>query len=146
MNFEVDIARGEVRVPRPDGPQTLAIGSPEAFALISRAWLRSGWDAKYVYSFSWLGRPLIQLPDDVLRIQEVVFAVQPDVIVETGVAHAAGLDLEQPDAGRARLRQGTPGVRDRGAGLPVQRGCDPRARNLLAGRVRQAAQVAIAAP
>jgi len=91
MNFEVDIARGEVRVPRPDGPQTLAIGSPEAFALISRAWLRSGWDAKYVYSFSWLGRPLIQLPDDVLRIQEVVFAVQPDVIVETGVAHGGSL-------------------------------------------------------
>jgi cephalosporin hydroxylase len=91
MKFEVDLEQGRVRVADPSGARTLDIGSPEAFALISRAWLRSGWDAKYVYSFSWLGRPLIQLPDDVLRIQEVVFAVQPDVIIETGVAHGGSL-------------------------------------------------------
>ena len=54
-------------------------------------WLRSGWDTKYVYGFSWLGRPIIQLPEDMLRIQEVIFSVQPDVIVETGVAHGGSL-------------------------------------------------------
>jgi cephalosporin hydroxylase len=91
VKFEVDLLQGRVHVADPAGARTLDIGSPEAFALISRAWLRSGWDAKYVYSFSWLGRPLIQLPDDVLRIQEVVFAVQPDVIIETGVAHGGSL-------------------------------------------------------
>jgi cephalosporin hydroxylase len=67
------------------------IGSPQAFSILSKLWLRSGWDAKYVYSFSWLGRPIIQLPEDLVRIQEVIFAVQPDVIIETGVAHGGSL-------------------------------------------------------
>jgi cephalosporin hydroxylase len=68
-----------------------AIGSPEAFEAISNAWLRSGWDNKYVYSFSWFGRPIIQLPEDMMRLQEVIYSVQPDVIIETGVAHGGSL-------------------------------------------------------
>jgi cephalosporin hydroxylase len=67
------------------------IGSPEAFQILSRLWLRSGWDTKYVYSFTWLGRPIIQLPEDLMRIQEVIFTLQPDVIVETGMAHGGSL-------------------------------------------------------
>ena len=67
--------------------RTHALGSPEGFALVSRAWLRAGWDAKHVYTFSWLGRPLIQLPEDMLRIQEAIYDIKPDVILETGVAH-----------------------------------------------------------
>ena len=67
------------------------IGSPEAFEIISDVWLRSGWDAKYVYSFAWLGRPVIQLPEDMIRIQEVMFDIKPDVIIETGVAHGGSL-------------------------------------------------------
>jgi cephalosporin hydroxylase len=67
------------------------IGSPEAFKIISDLWLRSGWDTKYVYSFAWMGRPVIQLPEDMLRIQEVIFDIQPDVIIETGVAHGGSL-------------------------------------------------------
>lgn len=75
------------------GGQTVshALGSPAAFALISQAWLRCGWDTKHVYTFTWLGRPIIQLPEDMLRLQEVIFSVQPDVIIETGVAHGGGL-------------------------------------------------------
>jgi cephalosporin hydroxylase len=46
---------------------------------------------KYVYGFSWLGRPVIQLPEDLIRIQELIYALQPDVIVETGVAHGGSL-------------------------------------------------------
>jgi cephalosporin hydroxylase len=46
---------------------------------------------KYVYGFTWLGRPIIQLPEDVLRIQEVIYRLKPDVIVETGVAHGGSL-------------------------------------------------------
>src|SRR5207253_7391169 len=42
-------------------------------------------------SFTWMGRPVIQLPDDMLRIQEVIFAIQPDVVIETGVAHGGSL-------------------------------------------------------
>lgn len=68
-----------------------SISSPEAFKLISDVWLRSGWDTKYVYSFSWLGRPIIQLPEDIMRIQEVIFDLKPDVIIETGIAHGGSL-------------------------------------------------------
>lgn len=67
------------------------IGTPEAFQVLSELWLRSGWDTKYVYSFSWLGRPIIQLPEDMVRIQEVVFDIKPDFIVETGIAHGGSL-------------------------------------------------------
>lgn len=68
-----------------------ALGSAEAFGIISRLWLRSGWDVKYVYGFTWLGRPIIQLPEDMLRIQEVIYRIKPDVIVETGIAHGGSL-------------------------------------------------------
>src|SRR5262249_34591470 len=56
-----------------------------------KEWLAVGWTQRYSYSFTWLGRPLIQLPEDVIRIQEVIHRVKPDVIVETGVAHGGSL-------------------------------------------------------
>jgi cephalosporin hydroxylase len=68
-----------------------ALGTPEAFGVISKAWLRAGWDNKYVYGFTWMGRPIIQLPEDMIRIQEVIHSVRPDVIIETGVAHGGSL-------------------------------------------------------
>ena len=71
--------------------QDLPIGSPEAFNIISDVWLRSGWDTKYVYSFTWLGQPIIQLPEDMFRVQEVIYALKPDVILETGIAHGGSL-------------------------------------------------------
>ena len=90
-DLQVDFERGEVRVRDGATTRTLPIGSPEAFEALSAAWLRSGWDAKYVYSFTWLGRPIIQLPEDLIRLQEVIFTLRPDVIVETGIAHGGGL-------------------------------------------------------
>jgi cephalosporin hydroxylase len=73
------------------GREEHALNTPEAFSILSRVWLRSGWDNKYVYSFTWLGRPIIQLPEDMVRLQEVIYAVGADVIVETGVAHGGSL-------------------------------------------------------
>ena len=73
------------------GKSKYHIGSKKAFKIISDLWLRSGWDTKYVYSFSWLGRPVIQLPDDLIRIQEIIFQIKPTIIVETGIAHGGGL-------------------------------------------------------
>src|SRR2546423_803305 len=67
--------------------------SDEAFELISDQWLKVGWNQKYPYTFSWMGRPIIQLPEDVIRIQEVIYRVKPDVIIETGVAHGGSLIL-----------------------------------------------------
>ena len=71
--------------------RNVPIGTPEAFRILSDLWLRSGWDTKYVYSFTWLGRPIIQLPEDMLRLQEVIYRLKPDVILETGIAHGGSL-------------------------------------------------------
>lgn len=89
--IHIDPENGRIQIERAGKTEEIGLGTPEGFRLLSQLWLRSGWDTKYVYGFSWLGRPLIQLPEDVLRIQEVVFAVQPDVIIETGVAHGGSL-------------------------------------------------------
>jgi cephalosporin hydroxylase len=89
--IRIDLETATVTVKAGDRRTTLPLNSPEAFAVISRAWLRAGWDAKYVYSFTWLGRPVIQLPEDLIRVQEVVYTVKPTVIIETGVAHGGSL-------------------------------------------------------
>jgi cephalosporin hydroxylase len=89
--IKIDLEKGMVSVEEEGSHATYGIGTPEAFSIISRAWLRSGWDTKYVYGFSWLGRPIIQLPEDLLRIQEVIYATKPDVIIETGIAHGGSL-------------------------------------------------------
>jgi len=46
---------------------------------------------KYSYNFSWLGRPIIQYPQDIVAMQEVIWSVQPDLIIETGIAHGGSL-------------------------------------------------------
>jgi cephalosporin hydroxylase len=74
-----------------DTGRVLNLYSRESFELLSRQWLRTGWSLRYPYSFTWLGRPIIQLPEDLVRIQELVYTIKPDVIVETGVAHGGGL-------------------------------------------------------
>ncbi len=89
--IKIDLENSEVKVETEQGTASYGLGTAEAFAILSDIWLRSGWDTKYVYSFSWLGRPIIQLPEDIIRIQEVIYKVKPDVIVETGVAHGGSL-------------------------------------------------------
>ncbi len=87
----VDLDAEVVTVENDGDIQELPFSSPAAFAAISQLWLRLGWDTKYVYSFAWMGRPIIQLPEDLLRMQEVIYRVRPDVLVETGVAHGGSL-------------------------------------------------------
>ncbi|MFN9780561.1 MAG: cephalosporin hydroxylase family protein [Alphaproteobacteria bacterium] len=67
--------------------------SDEAFRVLSDLWLKVGWNQKYTYTYSWLGVPVIQLPEDVMRYQEAVFSLKPDVIIETGVAHGGSAIL-----------------------------------------------------
>lgn len=55
------------------------------------AFMKASIDRKYSYNFSWLGRPIIQYPQDILAIQELIWAVQPDLIIETGIAHGGSL-------------------------------------------------------
>ena len=59
----------------------------------ARAFTRSSIDAKYSYNFSWMGRPIIQYPQDVMAMQELVWATRPDLIIETGIAHGGSLVL-----------------------------------------------------
>jgi len=58
---------------------------------LSRAWLTEATRLRYMYNFTWLGRPVIQVPQDVLAVQEVIWKVRPDLVVETGVAHGGSL-------------------------------------------------------
>ena len=64
---------------------TLGLFTKEAFEILSREWLRVGWSLKYYHTFTWFGLPILQLPEDLLRLQEVIYAVRPALIVETGV-------------------------------------------------------------
>ncbi|UTP39132.1 cephalosporin hydroxylase family protein [Phenylobacterium sp. LH3H17] len=87
----IDEERGEVVVKDGEAETRHSLASAEGFAAASKAWLRATWDSKYVYSFAWMGRPVIQLPEDMIRLQEVIYTLKPDVLVETGVAHGGSL-------------------------------------------------------
>ncbi len=63
------------------------IYSDEAFQALAQLWTRAGWQRRISYKLSWLGIPIIQLPEDILIMQELIWLVKPDVIVETGTAH-----------------------------------------------------------
>ena len=65
--------------------------SKEAFEILSNIWLKVGWNEKYAYTFSWMGRQIIQNPEDIVRTQEIIYQVKPDVIIEIGIAHGGGL-------------------------------------------------------
>lgn len=47
--------------------------------------------AQYSYNFSWMGRPIIQYPQDMLAMQEIIWEIKPDLIIETGIAHGGSL-------------------------------------------------------
>lgn len=54
-------------------------------------WLNQSAKHKYTYNFKWLGRPIIQLPQDMIAMQEIIWEVKPDLIIETGIAHGGSL-------------------------------------------------------
>ena len=89
MRIEIDDKKKTLVVDGMDMP----LYSNEAYKLISDIWLKVGWDQKHLYTFSWLGRPIIQEPEDMIRMQEVLYTIQPDVIIETGVAHGGSIIL-----------------------------------------------------
>jgi cephalosporin hydroxylase len=91
MKLTIDTDARTLSVDSDGSGKTLNLYSREAFELLSLEWLKVGWNEKYPYTFSWMGRPIIQLPEDIVRTQEVIYRVKPDVIVETGVAHGGSL-------------------------------------------------------
>lgn len=63
------------------------------FRELSNIWRAMSLERKYMHNFSWLGRPLIQLPMDAMVLQEIIWTIKPDLIIETGVAHGGSLIL-----------------------------------------------------
>lgn len=88
MKYTIDTESGTLTQ---EGSEPVDLYGKESFDLLARFWTEIGWVRKYSYAFSWMGRPIIQLPDDMVRTQEAIWELQPDVIVETGVAHGGSL-------------------------------------------------------
>jgi cephalosporin hydroxylase len=70
-----------------------AMPANEALQRASHAFLLTTIDAHYSYSFTWQGRPIIQYPQDIIAMQELIWRVKPDLIIETGIAHGGSLIL-----------------------------------------------------
>lgn len=68
-------------------------GRDAAFQELSRSWMDKANSLKYSYHFSVLGRPVIQYPQDLVAVQELIWTVKPDLILETGIAHGGSLIL-----------------------------------------------------
>ena len=67
------------------------MGSDYTLKQLGMAWGLRAAQYKYTYNFRWLGRPIIQLPQDLMAMQEIIWSVQPDLIMETGIAHGGSL-------------------------------------------------------
>lgn len=57
----------------------------------SKTFMKNTIRTKYSYNFSWMGRPIIQYPQDIIAMQEIIWNVRPDLIIETGIAHGGSL-------------------------------------------------------
>ena len=68
-----------------------AQGSDAALNEATRDWMNKANARKYSYHFEWMGRPIIQYPQDIVAMQELIWRVQPDLIIETGIAHGGSL-------------------------------------------------------
>jgi len=66
-------------------------GANEPLKQAAHRFLAESVAPKYSYNFSWLGRPIIQYPQDIVVMQEIIWRVQPDLIIETGIAHGGSL-------------------------------------------------------
>lgn len=71
--------------------QIRAQGNDAALADASLDWMLKAAKHKYTYHYTWLGRPVIQYPQDMLALQEIIWATKPDLIIETGIAHGGSL-------------------------------------------------------
>ena len=60
---------------------------------LSHQWIFHSMQQKYLYNFDWLGRPIIQYPEDMVAIQELIWKVKPTLVIETGIAHGGSLVL-----------------------------------------------------
>ena len=67
------------------------LGRDNDLSILSKAWIAGVSKHKYSYNFSWMGRPIIQFPQDIIAMQEIVWQVKPELVIETGIAHGGSL-------------------------------------------------------
>ena len=72
---------------------TVELYSREGLDLLSNLWIKSAAEHRLMYEPTWLDRPVIQFPSDIVAIQELLWKIKPDVVIETGVAHGGSLVL-----------------------------------------------------
>lgn len=68
-----------------------AYATNDALRQAGASFMRASTEPKYSYNFSWQGRPIIQYPQDMVAMQELIWAIKPDLIIETGIAHGGSL-------------------------------------------------------
>jgi cephalosporin hydroxylase len=83
----------KINVRSSEGQHELDIYSPEGFSALSNLFTRSAWQQKISYEPTWLGIPIIQTPEDIVMMQELIWKVRPDVVIESGVAHGGSVVL-----------------------------------------------------
>ena len=88
-----EMPSSKIKVNTPEGPREVDIYTPEGFKIVSNLFTRSGWQQKISYEPTWLGIPIIQTPEDIVMMQELIWKVRPDVIIECGVAHGGAVVL-----------------------------------------------------
>jgi len=70
-----------------------ALAKDVELARLTSEWITRSALSRYSYNFEWLGRPIIQYPQDIVGLQELIWKIRPEVIVETGIAHGGSLIL-----------------------------------------------------
>ncbi len=70
-----------------------SIAKDRDFLGLSNIWVREASRHNYAHNFSWLGRPIMQVPQDIYAIQELIWNIKPDLVIETGIAHGGSLIL-----------------------------------------------------
>ena len=91
MKLVIDTTLGTMTRVEGVAETSLPLYSKEAFEALSLEWVRVGWSLKYYHNFTWFGLPILQLPEDVIRLQEVIYRVRPQLIIETGVFRGGSL-------------------------------------------------------
>src|SRR5919109_4455264 len=83
------VAMDDARITLTSGGSTRTVDlySPDGLAMISTLWVKLATEFRIMYEPRWLGVPIVQLPEDIIMLQEVIWKVRPEVIVECGVAH-----------------------------------------------------------
>ena len=66
-------------------------GKNEPLLQASKTFMEASIRSGYSYNFKWMGRPIIQYPQDMIAVQEIIWNIQPDLIIETGIAHGGSL-------------------------------------------------------